>query len=90
MDVTQAHAQAGYCYLKLGDHTRARTHLRHGLRLQDATYSREGALRQVPLATTYIRQDRPDLDQPSPTAAWPSTRSPARSTRPGAWATSTG
>ena len=63
MDEAQAHAQAGYCYLKLGDHTRARSHLRHGLSLQDATYSREGALRHALLATTYLQQQRPELDQ---------------------------
>lgn len=63
MDEAQAHAQAGYCYLKLGDHPRARAHLRNGLSLQDSSYSREGALRNVLLATTYLHQDRPELDQ---------------------------
>ncbi|TDD59355.1 hypothetical protein E1293_46490 [Actinomadura darangshiensis] len=63
MDQAQAHAQAGYCYLKLGDHSRARAHLRNGLSLQDSSYSREGALRHVLLATTYLQQDRPELDQ---------------------------
>ncbi len=63
MDEAQAHAQAGYCYLKLGDHTRARSHLRSGLALQDSSYSREGALRHVLLAETYLHQDKPELDQ---------------------------
>ncbi|MFF5264612.1 hypothetical protein ACFY4C_37290 [Actinomadura viridis] len=63
MDEAQAHAQAGYCYLKLGDHTRARGHLRHGLTLQDTTYSREGALRHILLAITYLQQPHPELDQ---------------------------
>ncbi|WP_285697378.1 hypothetical protein [Actinomadura sp. NBRC 104412] len=63
MDHAQAHAQAGYCYLKLGDHARARFHLRHGLALQDSSYSREGALRHALLATTYLQQDRPEPDQ---------------------------
>jgi hypothetical protein len=63
MDEAQTHAQAGYCYLKLGDHTRARAHLRDGLKLQDAAYSREKALQQVLLATTYLQQDKPELDQ---------------------------
>lgn len=63
MDEAQAHAQAGYCYLKLGDHARARGHLRHGLSLQDSSYSREGALRHVLLATTYLQQNKPELDQ---------------------------
>lgn len=63
MDPAQAHAQAGYCYLTLGDSTRARSHLRHGLTLQDATYSREGALRHVLLAATYLQGDKAELDQ---------------------------
>lgn len=63
MDEAQAHAQAGYCYLKLGDHTRARGHLRHGLSVQDSSYSREGALRNVLLATTYLQQRNPELSQ---------------------------
>jgi tetratricopeptide (TPR) repeat protein len=63
MDEAQAHAQAGYCYLKLGDHAHARGHLSHGLARQDAAYSREGALRHVLLATTYLEQDRPELEQ---------------------------
>jgi hypothetical protein len=63
MDQAQAHAQAGYCYLRLGDSTRARSHLRHGLTLQDATYTREGALRHVLLATTYLQDDNAELEQ---------------------------
>lgn len=63
MDEAQAHAQAGYCYLKLGDHARARGHLRHGLALQDSSYSREGALRHALLATTYLQQNKVELDQ---------------------------
>lgn len=63
MDEAQAHAQAGYCHLRLGEPTRARRHLRHALRLHNATYSREGALRQALLATTYVQQDKPDLEQ---------------------------
>ncbi|ROO62611.1 hypothetical protein EDC02_4592 [Micromonospora sp. Llam0] len=59
----QAHAQAGYCYVKLEDWTRAREHLRAALRLQDDEYSREGALRNALLATTYVRQDQPELDK---------------------------
>lgn len=63
MDQAQAHAQAGYCYLKLGDHARARFNLRHGLALQDSSYSREGALRHALLASIYLQQDKPELDQ---------------------------
>ncbi|WP_326551635.1 tetratricopeptide repeat protein [Micromonospora sp. NBC_01813] len=59
----QAHAQAGYCYVKLEDWTRAREHLRAALRLQDNEYSREGALRHALLATTYVRQDQPELNK---------------------------
>jgi tetratricopeptide (TPR) repeat protein len=58
-----AHGQAGFCYLKLGDHSAARRHFRQALRLQDPNAAREGALRYTLLATTYVRQDDPDLDQ---------------------------
>ncbi|MER7168355.1 hypothetical protein ABT336_20100 [Micromonospora sp. NPDC000207] len=59
----QAHAQAGYCFVKLEDWPRAREHLRSALRLQGDEYTREGALRNALLATTYVRQDHPDLDK---------------------------
>jgi hypothetical protein len=59
----QAEAQAGYCYVKLEDWPRARFHLRRALQLQDDACTREGALRNALLATTYVRQDSPDLDQ---------------------------
>ncbi len=62
MDPAQAHAQAGYCHLRIGDHSRARYHLRRALRLQDTSYSREGALRQILLATSYLQQQQPDID----------------------------
>ncbi len=58
-----AHGQAGFCYLKLGDHSAARRHFRQALRLQDPNAAREGALRYTLLATTYVRQTDPDLDQ---------------------------
>lgn len=63
LDITHAHGQAGYCYLRLGQWDRARTHLRAALAAQGGTPSREGALRQVLMATTYVRQSQPDLDQ---------------------------
>ncbi len=63
LDEAQAHAQAGYCYVRLQDWGRARTHLRSALRLQDSQFSREAALRRVLLATTYVRQEQPDIDQ---------------------------
>lgn len=59
----QAHAQAGYCYVKLEDWARAREHLRAALRLQGNEYTREGALRNALLATTYVRQQHADLDR---------------------------
>lgn len=59
----QAHAQAGYCYVKLEDWPRARDHLRAALRLQGNEYTREGALRYALLATTYVQQSHPDLDK---------------------------
>jgi tetratricopeptide (TPR) repeat protein len=63
LDVTHAHGQAGYCYLRLGQWDSARTHLRAALAAQGATASREGALRQVLMATTYVRQPHPDIEQ---------------------------
>jgi hypothetical protein len=63
LDEAQAHAQGGYCYVRLQDWPRARTHLRSALRLQDSQFSREAALRRVLLATTYVHQDQPDIDQ---------------------------
>lgn len=62
MDPAQTHAQAGYCHLRIGEHTQARYHLRRAIHLQDTVYSREGALRQILLATTYLQQKRPDID----------------------------
>lgn len=59
----QAHAQAGYCYVKLEDWPRARRHLRNAIRLQGNEFTREGALRNALLATTYVRQDHPDIDK---------------------------
>ncbi|KAB1937236.1 hypothetical protein F8271_19660 [Micromonospora sp. ALFpr18c] len=59
----QAHAQAGYCFVKLEDWPRARDHLRAALRLQSDEYTREGALRNALLATTYVRQEHPELDK---------------------------
>ncbi|MEV6774344.1 hypothetical protein AB0N05_37485 [Nocardia sp. NPDC051030] len=58
-----AHGQAGFCYLQLGDHSNARRHFRHALLLQDPAAAREGTLRHTLLATTYVRQQEPDLDQ---------------------------
>jgi len=48
--------------MKIGDYRQARFHLRRALKLQDSTYSRERALRKFLLATTYIKQQQPDLD----------------------------
>ncbi|MFD0683724.1 hypothetical protein [Actinomadura fibrosa] len=60
MTDTHAHGQAGYCYLRSGDHQRARHHLRQAVKTD--TDSREGALRQILLATTYIQQPQPELE----------------------------
>jgi len=59
----QAHAQAGYCYVKLEDWPRARQHLRSAIGMQGSQFTREGALRNALLATTYVRQDQPDVDK---------------------------
>jgi hypothetical protein len=63
MTGSQAHAQAGYCYLTIGDHPRARHHLHRSLQPQGSDYSREGALRDVLMATTYQQQPQPDIPQ---------------------------
>jgi len=63
MTEAQAHAQAGYCHLKLKNWKPARTHLSRALHLQGDDYTREGALRQALLATTYAQQEHPDLDR---------------------------
>lgn len=60
MTTTHAHGQAGYCHLRNRDYKRARHHLRQALH-HDAS-SREGALRQILLATTYVQQPQPDLE----------------------------
>lgn len=63
--ITPAHAdaQAGYCYLKLGNWSQARTHLGRSLPEHTQQSAREGALHNVLLATTYVRQDKPNLDR---------------------------
>jgi hypothetical protein len=53
---------AGFCCLRLQDWGRARQHLGAALRLQDLSCAREGSLRRILLATTYLRQDRPEVD----------------------------
>ncbi len=60
LDEAQVHAQAGYCYTRLEDWTRAQNHLTTALRLQADSYSREGALRRALLATTYAHQGDPE------------------------------
>lgn len=63
IDEAQAHAMAGYSYLKLSDWSAARAHLRAARRLQGGNCTREGALRSALLGQTYARQEAPDLDQ---------------------------
>jgi hypothetical protein len=60
LNEAQANEQIGYCYLKLEDWSRARSHFRTALRLQDNPDTREGALRQALLAVTYARQGEPE------------------------------
>jgi len=62
IDEAATHAYAGACYLHLEDWGRARQHLRATLRLQDSSYARDGARRHIDLATTYLRQDQPEVD----------------------------
>ncbi len=62
LDEAVSHAVAGRCYLRLQDWGRARQHLRAALRLQNPSYRREGAQSHIMLASTYLRQDRPEVD----------------------------
>lgn len=62
VDEAHAHGAAGSCYLDLQDWGRARRHLGAALRTEDADYARDGALRRIRLATTYLCQDRPVVD----------------------------
>ncbi|MGH3867922.1 MAG: tetratricopeptide repeat protein [Pseudonocardiaceae bacterium] len=62
LDEAQAHSMAGYCYLWLEDWNRARQHFHTALRLQDASYRREGVQSHIWLAHTYLRQDQPEVD----------------------------
>ncbi|MGH3887600.1 MAG: hypothetical protein ACRDSZ_13715 [Pseudonocardiaceae bacterium] len=62
LDEAQAHSMAGFCYLGLEDWGRARQHLHAALRLRGPSYRREGAQSRILLATTYLRQDRPEVD----------------------------
>lgn len=60
LDEAQANEQIGYCFLRLEDWGRARSHLRSALRLQGNPDTREGALRQALLAITYAREGEPE------------------------------
>ncbi|MGH3829933.1 MAG: hypothetical protein ACRDRS_05690 [Pseudonocardiaceae bacterium] len=62
LDEGQIYAFAGYSYLDLQDWGRARQHLRTALRLLDPSYARDSALHHIKLATTYLRQDQPEVD----------------------------
>jgi hypothetical protein len=61
MNQTQAHGQAGYAYLVLGDNARAQHHLRAAAPAEDAV-GREAVLRSALLATAYAGPAAPDLD----------------------------
>jgi tetratricopeptide (TPR) repeat protein len=60
LDEAQVNGQAGYCYTRLGDWSRAQSHLTTALRLQGDSYRREGALRRGLLAITYASQGDPE------------------------------
>lgn len=62
LDEAQAHSMAGFCCLRLEDWNRARQHFHAALRLQDASYRREGVQSHIWLAHTYLRQDQPEVD----------------------------
>ncbi len=62
IDEAQTHAFAGYCYVHLQDWDRARQHLRTAVRLRDPSYARDGALDHIKLASTYLRQDQPEVE----------------------------
>ncbi|MGH3770664.1 MAG: hypothetical protein ACRDRW_04580 [Pseudonocardiaceae bacterium] len=62
LDESHTHGFAGYCYLHLQDWGRARQHLRTAMRLCDPSYARDGAVYHIYLATTYLRQDQPEVD----------------------------
>jgi len=57
----QADAQAGYCYMRLGEWARARSYLGRSGRQHRQESAREGALRDLFYATTLAKQERPDL-----------------------------
>lgn len=72
MNATQAHGQAGYAYLVLGDHARARHHLRAAARsapdpaghpAAGPGSGREAVLRAALLATAYAQPPAPDLER---------------------------
>jgi hypothetical protein len=60
LDEAQINEQIGYCYLRLHDWTRATSHMRKAVRLQQEPYGREGALRLPLLADTYAQQGEPE------------------------------
>lgn len=63
MNPAQAHGQAGYAYLILGDHAHAQQHLHAAANDADSSAGREGVLRSALLATAYTRSSTPDLDR---------------------------
>jgi tetratricopeptide (TPR) repeat protein len=60
LDEAQINEQIGYCFLKLKDWARASNHMRTAVRLQENSYSREGALRFALLADTHAQQGEPE------------------------------
>jgi len=62
MGQRQAHGQAGYCYLRLHDWSRARHHLRAATSTSSIGYSRAAVHRQLLLARTYLHQPVPEVE----------------------------
>jgi len=84
----QAHAQAGYCYVKLEDWTRAREHLRAALRLQNDEYTAKEHYATPCSPPPTSGRTNPNWTRHSPSATRPSRPSPGRSPPPGASNTS--
>ncbi len=60
LDEAQINEQVGYCFMRLGDWSRAREHLTLSAGKQETMSTREGALRQALLADTYTQQGEPE------------------------------
>jgi hypothetical protein len=88
MNPTQAHGQAGYAYLTLGDHPRAQHHLQTAAQLHAGTASREGVLKPSCWPRPTPKPRLPTSTRQSPPASTPFVPSPTPSHHPAAPATS--